>query len=137
MPLSYGGKRNNLCLAIRGGFEMNIHDEMFCAFWAAYPRRVGKGAAKTEFMKALKRAPFETIMNGLLAQLPANLKRDDPKFIPHARTWLHQSRWDDDIEWPKQRTGIIGAAMRSMGNEGRNQGAYSNHVQRLLSVSKH
>ena len=116
---------------------MTSNEEAFEVFWAAYPRRVGKGAAKTEFMKALKRASFETIMDGLLAQIPANLKRDDPQFIPHARTWLHQSRWDDDIEQPKQRTGIIGAAMRGMGNAATNQGSYRGHVQQLLSVSKH
>jgi len=111
--------------------------EAFEVFWSTYPRRVGKGAAKAEFMKALKRASFETIMTGLLAQLPANLKRDDPQFIPHARTWLRQDRWGDDIEKPRQRNGIVGAAIRGMENARQNQGGYSRYAELLPATSKH
>lgn len=116
---------------------MTQDEQAFEAFWVVYPRRIGKGAAKIEFTKALKRASFETIMNGLLAQIPANLKRDDPQFIPHARTWLHQSRWDDDIEQPKQRNGIIGVVKREVDDARQNQGGNSYYGQFILSASKH
>ena len=113
--------------------------EAFEAFWSIYPRRVGRGAAEVEFAKALKRASFETIMEGLMAQLPANLKKSDPQFIPHARTWLHQSRWRDDVEHPieAQPRGIAGAAIRSMGNAGQNQGGYRSDAQLVHAASKH
>jgi hypothetical protein len=64
----------------------------FMSFWLAYPRRVGKGAARTAFSKALKKAPAERIMLGLLqASWPS-----DPQYIPHPATWLNQERWDDE-----------------------------------------
>lgn len=68
----------------------------FTAFWDAYPRRGGKGAACASFVKAKKRASVETIVAGAL-----RLKNDpnlpsDKSLVPLPATWLNQSRWDDD-----------------------------------------
>ena len=66
-------------------------DAAFEAFWKAYPRKVGKPDAKTKFSTACKRFPLDEIMEGL-----ARYKfRDDPQYIPHPATWLHQERWRD------------------------------------------
>lgn len=67
----------------------------FTRFWEIYPRRGGKGAACTAFIKAKKRANVETIITG------AERLRDDPnlpegKLIPMPSTWLNQDRWEDD-----------------------------------------
>lgn len=67
----------------------------FTRFWEIYPRRGGKGAACTAFIKAKKRANVETIIAG------AERLRDDPnlpegKLIPMPSTWLNQDRWEDD-----------------------------------------
>ena len=68
----------------------------FTAFWDAYPRRNGKGAACTAFLKAKKRATAQTIIDG------ATRLRDDPNLptdrslIPMPSTWLNQDRWEDD-----------------------------------------
>lgn len=69
----------------------------FLAFWAEYPKRVGKDAAAKSFDRAMRRAdgpdPLETIMAGLRRALPG---WDDPQFIPNPTTWLNQGRWTDD-----------------------------------------
>lgn len=68
----------------------------FTAFWDAYPRRNGKGAACAAFLKAKKRATTQTIIDG------ATRLRDDPNLptdrslIPMPSTWLNQDRWEDD-----------------------------------------
>ena len=68
----------------------------FAEFWRAYPRKVGKGAARTAFVKALRKASAETVMAGLgRAKWPA-----DPQFIPHPSTWLNSERWDDESPDP-------------------------------------
>lgn len=69
----------------------------FDTFWKIYPRKIGKGNARTAFEKALKKAPLERI----LARAEAFARRcqyKDPQFIPHPATWLNQERWDDEPE---------------------------------------
>ncbi len=76
----------------------NNLEEQFDIFWADYPRKTGKGAARTSFAKALKKANFDEISSGLLKHEIQTAK--DPQFIPHPSTWLNQERWAD--ESPKQ-----------------------------------
>lgn len=118
---------------------MTQDEQSFEAFWSIYPRRVGKGTARKAFAKALRSVSYQTIIDAVLAQLPANLCRDDPQFIPHPATWLNGERWGDDIEQPKQSQprGIAGAAIRSMGNAGQNQGGYRGYAQLVHAASKH
>lgn len=65
----------------------------FPDFWAAYPRKVGRGAAAKAFKAALAKGTTA-------AEIAAGLNRqrwpDNPQFIPHAATWLNQTRWLDD-----------------------------------------
>lgn len=67
--------------------------DAFEAWWRHYPRKVGKDAARTAYAAARKRGATD-------AELAAALQRQrwpsDPQFIPHARTWLTQGRWQDD-----------------------------------------
>lgn len=68
----------------------------FNAFWDVYPRRGGKGAACTAFLKAKKRAPATAIISGA-----HRLKHDpnlpaDKTLVPMPATWLNQDRWEDD-----------------------------------------
>jgi len=70
----------------------------FDVFWSLYPRRVAKRAAFREWEKEVRAgADPEVIIAGLRRQLPT-MARKEPQFIPHARTWLHQGRWEDEIE---------------------------------------
>ncbi|MEV7606100.1 hypothetical protein AB0N65_11730 [Paenarthrobacter sp. NPDC089322] len=79
----------------------------FDAFWGEYPRKVGKEAAKKAFAKALRLTSYGTIMEGV-GNLRMEVAGKDPKFTPHAATWLNAGRWDDEPEPPTQA--IIPAA---------------------------
>ena len=76
--------------------------EQFEHFWKSYPRRIGKGAARKAFEKALKLATVEEIMTGLHRQIPYYQSREQ-QFIPHPTTWLNQERWSDDPQPTRQR----------------------------------
>jgi hypothetical protein len=82
-----GEKRENIARASRSDFDL---------FWEAYPRKVGKGAARKAFVKASKNTPPD----GIIAALKVARFHDDPQFIPHPATWLNQERWADPPEAP-------------------------------------
>ena len=69
----------------------------FGTFWEAYPRKVGKLAAKRAWDKALREDTPDAIINGLETQL-STLRSTDKQFIPHPSTWLNQGRWMDETE---------------------------------------
>lgn len=69
-------------------------DEMFEAFWESYPRKVGKGSARSAFAKALKKADVQDIAQGFKRFL-ASVEGKEERFIPHATTWLNGERWLD------------------------------------------
>jgi len=74
------------------------YSDEFTSFWELYPRRVGKGDAWRAW-KALKPAERAGVLEGLHRHLEHWDRIEIPtQFIPHAATWLRQSRWEDDIE---------------------------------------
>jgi hypothetical protein len=75
--------------------------DTFAAFWAEYPRKIGKAAAVKAYAKATKAADPDTILAGLrnaVAVWKATSTED--RFIPHASTWLNAGRWDDEQPMP-------------------------------------
>lgn len=74
--------------------------EDFDKFWAAYPRRIAKGAARKAWDKALKNgADPEEIIWG--ARAYASLPRDPAdglKYVAHPATWLNGERWTDEAD---------------------------------------
>jgi hypothetical protein len=82
--------------------------EAFDAFWAAYPRRAGKLAARKAWAKAVLVAQPDVIIAGAVRY------RDDPNrdasFTAHPSTWLNQGRWADDPEPP--RGGVVAGTPR-------------------------
>lgn len=77
------------------GREPLDNNDHFEDFWAAYPRKVGKGNARKAFAKALKNSSVEEIASGLNRQIEA-LSSKEQQFIPHAATWLNGERWNDE-----------------------------------------
>lgn len=61
-------------------------------FWSVYPKKVGKGAAKKAFERATRRVDVQTLLDAIAGTSWS----DDPKFIPHAATWLNGERWADE-----------------------------------------
>lgn len=71
--------------------------DRFEEFWAAYPRKTGKGAARKAWGK-LKPGNklFSKIMSAVEAQRQSDQwQRDHGQFIPYPATWLNQERWED------------------------------------------
>jgi hypothetical protein len=65
----------------------------FNLWYSHYPTRVGKFAAQQAFTKAIRRATFEELLDGL--QRYIEIKPDDRSWLNPA-TWLNQGRWLDD-----------------------------------------
>lgn len=73
------------------------HSARFEKFWTVYPRKEGKDAAWREW---LKRSPSDDLLETMIAKVLAQRaseqwRKDDGRFIPQPRTWLHQGRWKD------------------------------------------
>jgi len=72
----------------------------FDSFWALYPNRLGKGEARTAFVKAVDKVGVEKVVGG--AQRLADDPNLPPKqYVPRPATWLNQERWDDDPYPPR------------------------------------
>ncbi len=76
----------------------------FLAFWAAYPKRQGKGEARTAFAKQLKFTDATTLINAAndFARW-CEVKQTDKQYIPLAATWLNQSRWEDELDFEQSK----------------------------------
>lgn len=75
------------------------HQEMpdFDLFWDAYPRKVGKGAARRSWLSSNGNRPaMSTLLSALEQQKRSEQwTKDSGQYIPHPSTWLNQERWDD------------------------------------------
>ncbi len=68
----------------------------FEAFYAAYPKRVARGAAEQAYARALKIATAEQLLAG--AQAYAALRAgEDAKFTKAPAVWLNQKCWLDEV----------------------------------------
>lgn len=76
--------------------ESNTRGAAFYAFWAAYPRKVGKGDARKAFGKV--RVELGTLLSAIEAQKASQQwKREGGRYIPNPATWLNQCRWEDEL----------------------------------------
>lgn len=64
----------------------------FDTWWAAYPHKIGKLAARRHYTAARKMTDHDTLMAGVAAYIRAKPK-DRPWCNP--ATWLNQGRWED------------------------------------------
>ena len=67
----------------------------FDEFWKWCPRKVGKGAARTAYAKAIKKASHKTILNGIGRYFNSTASKDQ-QFIVHPARWLNEERWQDE-----------------------------------------
>ena len=77
---------NNTTRACARGFDR---------FWAAYPRKVGKGAAERSFERI---HPDAALLDGMLRAIETQRQSDTwlRGYIPNPATWLNQRRWEDE-----------------------------------------
>lgn len=73
----------------------SFHDE-FEDFWRNFPRKVGKFAAQKEYDKVRRNGTTQgELLNGI-----ARYVKTKPDYADycHARTWLSQGRWLDQVD---------------------------------------
>ncbi len=84
----------------------------FGEFWAAYWRRIGRGAAEKSFAVMVTTSEqFERVMQAVEMQTPAMSQRDSDK-RPYPATWLNQKRWLDDADTLTHSNGRMSNADR-------------------------
>jgi hypothetical protein len=71
--------------------ETDSRDAEFEGFWEVYPLKAGKKDARAAFLKARKKIEFTDLL-AAVRRIPAP---SDPKYYPHASTWLNGERWND------------------------------------------
>jgi hypothetical protein len=77
---------NRSSTALRAAFDQ---------FWAVYPRKTAKDVAWSVWLR-LK--PNSETVAAIMSAVQVQAKNwNDPQFIPHARTWLNQKRWNDEV----------------------------------------
>jgi hypothetical protein len=72
----------------------------FATFWAAYPRKVGKGAAEKKFVSV---NPDDDLLSAMLTAIDRSKrsrewKDEGGRYIPNPATWLNQRRWEDEVQ---------------------------------------
>lgn len=72
----------------------------FLDFYAAYPRHVGKEAARRAFVKAVKAGtPAAEIVEGARRYAAATAAAGtETRYVAHPATWLNAGRWSDDMQ---------------------------------------
>lgn len=75
-----------------------VPDPLFDEFWAAYPRKVGKGSAKRRWNVARRGGadPREIIAACERFRDDCRQNGTAQKYIPHPATWLSDERYGDD-----------------------------------------
>lgn len=79
-------------------------DDEFAQWYAAYPRKIDKGHARTAFKAARKKASLETLV-AAAKQFAVHSRGTDQKFLAYPATWLNGERWEDEAP---QRTIVAG-----------------------------
>jgi hypothetical protein len=79
---------------------------LFERFWSVYPRKTAKDAARKEFIRI---GADEAKTDAMIAKVNAykaspQWTKDGGQYVPHARTWLHQKRWEDEVDGPASPT---------------------------------
>ena len=101
----------------RSCISINRAEELFQSFWSAYPRKVGKQAARRKFaaiMRKLDEAEASALLSRMLKAVNAQAQSEqwsDMAFIPHPTTWLNQGRWEDEAEAPRRTEADIASEL--------------------------
>ena len=89
-------------------FERNGDEDerMFNEFWKAYPKKVGKGYARSCFKKIrVSYKLLDTMLEAIKKQKKSDMwTRDKCQYIPNPSTWLNQQRWEDDLSIDTENT---------------------------------
>jgi hypothetical protein len=72
-------------------------DEAFDRFWAAYPRKIAKQAARKAYDKAIKRGIPPDRIRARAELFALERQSEPPKYTPYPASWLNAGRYDDPV----------------------------------------
>ena len=107
--------------------------DLFDDFWAICPRKIGKGAAKTAFAKALRKAPAETLFSAM-QRYAQDRDGKESQYTVHPATWLNQERWLDEVDNPSSFHDQFEAALKGHADEPGLQLTHSDDSRAAKSV---
>lgn len=90
------GTGENTC-ASADAERVSDPDVDFDAWYAAYPRKRGKGQAVKAYRAARKKASAQVLLDAIRAQHDTLTARG-PEYVPYPATWLNGERWADDLD---------------------------------------
>lgn len=77
--------------------ELATVPSSFDRFWAAYPNKVGKDAARKAWEKAKGKPKIDEMLAILDRQKTwPKWRNDNGRYIPNPSTWINQGRWNDE-----------------------------------------
>lgn len=62
-------------------------------FWSLYPKKIGKGAARRSWARALRKVDDPEVLIAAARRFAGHA--DDLRYVPYPSTWLNQERWLD------------------------------------------
>jgi hypothetical protein len=71
--------------------------ELFDEFWKEYPKKSDKRVALKAFKSAMRRAPFDQILAGVIAYRQAT-EAIEQRFVKNPATWLNADAWENEIQ---------------------------------------
>jgi Helix-turn-helix domain len=71
-------------------------DESFAAFWAAYPRKCAKEAARKAFAKAIKAGVDPATLIAGVKRYAIERLNQDPQYTAYPATWLNGHYWENE-----------------------------------------
>ncbi|MGO9770934.1 MAG: hypothetical protein ACLPSW_15550 [Roseiarcus sp.] len=74
----------------------------FDDFWRLYPKKVARTDAMQAFVRALKHATIDEILQGAL-RYATERREEDPRYTKHPATWLNKGCWSDATSTPQKR----------------------------------
>lgn len=77
------------------GSEKDISSE-FARWYAAYPRKEGKGRALKAYKAALKKVDADTLLEAA-QDAAARWEKRERRYIPMPASWLNDERWLDEV----------------------------------------
>lgn len=72
-------------------------EDEFEQWYAAYPRKMARGAALKAFKAARKKVSHEVLMTGLAGYLN-RVRGSEARFIAYPASWLNAERWADEAD---------------------------------------
>ena len=76
--------------------DLSSEQDEFDTWYARYPKKEAKDAARKAFPKARKKASLQELIDGLERYIVA-VKGKDREYIALPATWLNAGRWQDEI----------------------------------------